>query len=342
MAGTKRKAKPTKLATSVRPRAGSAGHFPRLAGIDLNLLVALDALIQDANVTAAGRRIGLSQPAMSHALARLRELLSDALLVREGRSLRRSALAERLGPVVQELLAEVETMLLGARDFVPRLATRGFRITTNDYCGAVLLPDAIERIQRAAPQVHLQIHAHRGAAPVRELARGELDLALGTFLEVDPSLKVEALFDEHFVCLVRKGHPRVRGKLTLARYVELTHLQVSAPGYGFGVVDQALAQRGLKRRIAVQIPFFLIATSIVARTDLIVTLPARLAHLPGADHGLRVLPAPLELSTFSVQQVWHERADGDPACTWLRKQIQDTARDSARAARGLGGYSQNE
>ena len=299
---------------------------PKLPGIDLNLLVALDALLREGNVTAAGRRIGLSQPSMSHALARLRELLSDSLLIREGRTLRRTALGERLAPVVQRLVVEIEATLLGARVFVPGRATRSFRIATNDYCGVVVLPRLIERIRRAAPRVHIEIHMHQGPAPVRELGRGELDLSLGTFLEVDPSLKSQTLFDERFICLVREGHPRVRGALTLARYVALEHLLISSPGYGLGVVDGALDRRGLRRRVAVQVPFFLVAPAIIACTDLVVTVPTRVAQLASAIHGLRVVPAPLELSPFAVQQVWHEAADADPASGWLRAQVKETAR----------------
>lgn len=312
------------MAASMIDAVGKQG-LPKLSGIDLNLLVALDALLQEQNVTAAGRRIGLSQPATSHALARLRDLISDPLLIREGRALRRTAIAERLAPVVQRLLIEIEGTLLGGRVFVPRRAVRTFRIATNDYCGAVLLPQLVERIRRAAPLVRMEIRAHRGPAPARDLARGEIDLGLGTFLEVDPTLRVRTLFDERFICLMREGHPRLRGALTLARYIELEHLLVSAPGYGLGVVDRELDRQGLKRRVAVQVPFFLVAPAIVARTDLVVTLPARLAQAASTLHGLRVLPAPLELTPFSVQEVWHESRDHDPALVWLREQVRKTA-----------------
>jgi DNA-binding transcriptional LysR family regulator len=310
-----------------RPRAVEpSGKLPRLAGVDLNLLVALDALLHEANVTTAGRRIGLSQPSTSHALARLRDLMADPLLVREGRTLRRTALGERLAPEVQRLLADVEATLLGSRAFAPHEAKRTFRLATNDYCGAVVLPGLIERVRREAPGASLEVHVHQGPAPVRELARGALDLSLGTFLEVDPSLNTRALFDEGFVCLLREGHPRVPGQLTLARYVELEHLLVSAPGYGLGIVDQELERRGLRRRVAVRVPFFLIAPAIVASSDLIVTLPARLAAFAPPLPRLATHPVPLALARFPVQQVWHAGADRDPASIWLRAQVEEAAR----------------
>jgi DNA-binding transcriptional LysR family regulator len=317
-------------------RSDRAPILPRLAGLDLNLLVALDALLQEANVTAAGRRIGLSQPTMSHSLARLRELVGDPLLVKEGRALRRTALADRLAPAVERLLVEIEATLLGARVFAPRRATRTFRIATNDHCGAVLLPEVVERLRRAAPLVQLEIHAHRGPAPVRELARGELDLALGTFLEVDPALRTRTLFDDGFACLLRRDHPLGPGPLTLARYVELEHLLVTSPSYGLGLVDRALERRGLKRRVAVRVPFFLVASPIVARTDLVVTLPSRLARLASAGQGVRMVPVPLELGSVVVQQVWHQAADADAASIWLREQVEKAARAGA-GIRGANG-----
>jgi DNA-binding transcriptional LysR family regulator len=324
------------------PEPAGKPSLPRLAGVDLNLLVALDALLHEANVTTAGRRLGLSQPSTSHALARLRDLLSDPLLVREGRTLRRTALGERLAPVVQRLLADVEATLLGSRSFAPERAKRTFRIATNDYCGAVVLPRLIERVRREAPGVLLEVHVHQGPAPVRELARGTLDLSLGTFLEVDPSLNTRALFDEGFVCLLREGHPRVRGKLTLARYVELEHLLVSAPGYGLGIVDAELERRGLRRRVAVRVPFFLVAPAIVASSDLIVTLPARLAGLAPVLAGIGIHPVPLALARFPVQEVWHAGADRDPASIWLRTQVEQAAEALATTASGPAAHARRE
>src|SRR6185503_12534019 len=208
--------------------------LPKLSSIDLNLLLALEALLHAGNVTAAGRRIGLSQPAMSHALARLRDLLGDPLLVREGRSMRRTALAERLLPRLRELLAEIEATLLGHRRFTPAESARSFRIATNDYCGALLLPTVLAEVRRSAPGVRLEFHAYRGYAPVHKLALGELDLAIGVFLDVDRRLAAAELFRDGFACLVRRGNSRVGKELTLERYVELDHALITSPDYGPG------------------------------------------------------------------------------------------------------------
>jgi DNA-binding transcriptional LysR family regulator len=295
-----------------------------LGSIDLNLLVALDALLRDRSVTRAGRRIGLSKPAMSHALARLREMLGDPVLTREGRAMRRTALGERLAARVQQLLGEAESVLLGHRSFVPATARRTFRVATNDYCAAVLLPQLTETIGRLAPGVDLELHAHRGQAPAEELAGGELDLAVGVFMRVGAGLVIDELFRERFCCLVRRGHPRVGKALTLQRFVELGHLLVTVPDYGPGVVDFALAERKMERRVRVRVPSFLVAPLVVAQTDLILTAPERIARIAARAHRLRILAPPLALPSFSVQLVRRAGSD-DAALRWLRGRIVDAA-----------------
>jgi DNA-binding transcriptional LysR family regulator len=294
--------------------------LPKLSSVDLNLLVALDALIREGNVTAAGRRIGLSQPAMSHALSRLRDVLGDPLLVREGRVMRLTSLAERLAPRVQRLIGEIDATLLGHRAFEAETATRTFRIATNDYCGAVIMPELLAQVRRLAPGVELELHAHRGRAPAPELARGELDFAVGTFLESEPGVEREVLFRETFACLVRRGHPHSNGKISVQHYAELEHVLITAPDYGAGVVDFALAEHGLRRRVVARTPHFLVAPALVAGSDAIVTLPSRLARL-SARAGLRSFPPPLPLPPFDVHLLWHGAAGEDAASRWLRQRL---------------------
>ncbi|RYZ03798.1 MAG: LysR family transcriptional regulator [Myxococcales bacterium] len=298
---------------------------PKLSSVDLNLLLALDALVREGNVTAAGRRIGLSQPAMSHALSRLREVLGDPLLVREGRVMRLTSLAERLAPRVQRLIGEIDATLLGHQAFEPETATRTFRIATNDYCSAVLMPPLLARVRRLAPGVELELHAHKGRAPAAELARGELDLAVGTFLESESALERQVLLRETFACLVRRGHPRAKGKLSVQDYAALDHVLITAPDYGAGVVDFALAEQGLRRRVVARTPHFLVAPALVAATDAVVTLPSRLARF-SAGPGLRSFAPPLPLPPFDVHVLWHSAASKDAASLWLREQVLAVAR----------------
>jgi DNA-binding transcriptional LysR family regulator len=296
---------------------------PNLAAVDLNLLVALDALLREDSVTRAGKRIGLSQPAASHALARLRELLHDELLVREGRLLRKTALAAALAPEVQRLLAEVEGVLLAQGRFDPATSRRNFRIAASDYCCAVLLPELIARLRRAAPAVQLDVF-ERGQLPASELARGELDAVLSTSDRVDGALVARELFREGFVCALRKRHP-VRSRLTLQRYAALDHLLVANPGYGPGVVDFALESHGLRRRVALRVPHFMVAPAIVARTDLVLTVPRRVLETADTS-GLRIAKPPLPLAAFGVHLIWHRRAETDLGASWLREQIAACAR----------------
>lgn len=307
-------------------RATGSSSRPRsLAALDLNLLVALDALIRERSVTTAGKRVGLSQPAMSHALGRLRELLQDPLLVRVGRQQQLSALAERLAPRVRALMGDIELTLLGQQPFVPRSSERAFRIASNDYCDAVLLPLLLSGLKRTAPHVRLEIHSQHGDAPEGALARGELDLALGTFAHVSDELSRSELFREGFACVLRRDHPRVRARLTLDEFVALDHLLISSPGYGPGVVDQALAARGRSRRVAVHTPHYLAAPALIAHSDLVLTLPASLAAAAARAYRLRVVRPPLELARFAVELVWHPRFDANAALCWLRAAIVDAA-----------------
>lgn len=297
--------------------AGPPGTSP-LAGVDLNLLVALDALLADESVTRAAARVGLTQPAMSRALGRLRDLLGDPLLVRDGARMRATARAVAVAPRVRQILAEVQATLRDARPFDPATATRTFVVATNDYCGALLLPGIIRRLRDEAPRVDLKVRALGPSTPVEALAEGALDLAIGTFMDPAASLSRELLFEDGFVCLVRAGHPLTAGRLTLKRYADGEHLLVSAPGEGPGVADLALAAQGLGRRVAVRVPHFLLALRLVGGTDLLLTLPRRLAEASAPELGLVLLKPPLPLPRFGVEVLGHPRSAGDPGLLWLR------------------------
>ena len=301
-----------------------ASPFPSLASIDLNLLVALDALLQTESVTLAARRLALSQPAVSHALARLRELLGDELLARDGRVLRRTALAQQLAPAVARVLADVENVLLAARKYDPATTRRTFRIATNDYCAAILLPPLIERVRREAPGAALEVHAEEGAAPLGALGRGELDLVLGTYPELPPVIRQRSLFVDDFVCILRRQHP-TRGRLSLKRYAALDHLLVASPGYGPGIVDYVLAKHGLQRRVAARVPHFLVAPAVVRQSDLIATLPRRVAEQFGGA-GLRLFSPPIDIEPFPVQLIWHGSRTQDAGAVWLRGLVEEVAR----------------
>ncbi|RYZ42870.1 MAG: LysR family transcriptional regulator [Myxococcaceae bacterium] len=291
-----------------------------LAGINLNLMVALDALLKEAHVTRAAARVGLTQSAMSHALGQLRELLDDALLIRGRGGMVLTPRAEQLAAPLRRGLVELQHALRNEPPFEPATASRRFSVATRDYFGSALLPSAMELLGREAPGVDLSVlHVENATYPAL-LESGEVDLVVVTPpVESVPGLRQQKLFTEDFVCVVRKGHPLVRRTLDLDTYRELSHILISPRGDGVGAVDKALAQRGLPpRRIALRVTSFLIAPLVVAGSDHVLTAPRRLIAAFSQAYPLQVFAPPLPVPSFDMIQVWHERFDGDPAHQWLR------------------------
>jgi DNA-binding transcriptional LysR family regulator len=229
-----------------------------LAAIDLNLLVALDALLSEASVTRAAARIGRSQPATTHALNRARALLGDPLLVRVGGSLRPTQRARALAPRIRRLLDQLAEVLGTASGFTPA-DVDSVALGTTDYVGFVLVPGILRACRRDAPSMALRLRALGGDRdPLAPLADGAIDLAIGTFPHIPAGLRAEEILRDQFVCLVRKDHPVAR-RPTLAQFAGLDHVLVTSPSEDLGPVDHALARRGRGRRIAAYVPHFLVA-----------------------------------------------------------------------------------
>lgn len=304
-----------------------------LEGLDLNLLVALRALLAEGHVTRAAARVGLSQPAMSHALARLRTLLGDPLLVRTPSGMRPTARAQAMTLPLERALEDLGRVLASPAPFEPRQSTRKFRIATTDYMELVLFPRLLARLWSEAPNVDIRIVNLVGDRS-EELAEGRVDLAMGLvgqFGNPGPraGLHSHRLVSDRFVCVVRAGHPVVKKRLSMNDFIALPHALVAPRGSDSGgVVDTALALLGKKRRVAVEIPHFLVAPHIVRETDLVLTLAERIAKTLAPLLGLRQLAPPLELSGFSMSMVWHERQHADPAHEWLRGVIAKVSADS--------------
>lgn len=309
-------------------------HPKNLAGVDLNLLVALDALLSERSVTRAARRVGLSQPAMSHSLARLRALLDDPLLVRAGAMMEPTPRAEAMAAPLREALATLaETLGAGAR-FDPATARWSARVASVDYATFVLLPPLMERLGARAPGVDLWCVTPPDD-PMAALHRGDVDLGL-TVLRPGDSLDgigQRMLFEERFVCLVRKGHRLTRGRLTLARFAAAEHALIAPRGGRGGVVDDLLTGLGVKRSVRLALPHFLVAPHVVARTDLVLTVAERVARTMAASLPLTVLEPPLALPGFAVSLVWSARRTADPALSWLRGELEHAAATVQRSAR---------
>lgn len=297
-----------------------------LRGVDLNLLVAFEALVTERHVSKAAERIALSQPAMSNALSRLRHLLDDPVLVRTTRGMEPTPRAlELLGPVSQAL-RQIERSLSARARFDAATANRNFVLGATDYMECTVLPQLINRISAQAPGIGIHVHSRENSIPHRELENGDIDLALGHYRGIPKRLKSRLLFTEHLVCVVRKNHPRVTEPFTLDQFTALPHLLVATPGQTLGAADAALSAIGRSRRIMLVVPHFLVAPLIIARSDLAATLTSRIAHKFARMLPLNVLAPPLKLPEFDISMIWHPRNERDPAHVWLREMLGESCK----------------
>jgi DNA-binding transcriptional LysR family regulator len=288
--------------------------------IDLNLLVALDVLLAECNVTRAARRLSLSQPAVSAQLKQLRELFRDPLLLPAARGMTPTSRALELQAPLREMLAGLSSLVAARQPFDAATASHTFRIATTDLIQAVVCVPLIARLRQLAPGVRLALFPADRSRLGEQLASGELDVALVTQQAMPQSLKTRALYEESFLCLLRRDHPAGRRRLDLDTFCRLDHALISPVGGGFsGAVDEALAATGRSRRVVVSLTSFLLAPPLIAQTDLVCTIPARLAQ--HYTQALKVLAPPCEVGSFAVHLGWHPRAHSDPAQQWLREQV---------------------
>ena len=288
-------------------------------GVDLNLLKLFDALLKERSVTLAGQRLGLSQPAASRGLGRLRRLLNDQLLIRASQGWELTPRAAELSEPVAKLLDDART-IVAPSTFDPSTATAKFTIATGDHMALLLMPALISKLLELAPGIDLVIPATSGDN-VDLITQGSADLAIGVFNDLPARFYRRSLYDEDLVCVVRHDHPVIYDKLTLKRYTSLSHLAVIVTGQGKNSVDEALKQKGLKRRVVMKLPHFLVAPMIVAKSDLILSLPRKLAQQMAISFPIKILELPLEIDDFSPSIIWHGRQHNDPAHVWLRKLI---------------------
>jgi DNA-binding transcriptional LysR family regulator len=297
-----------------------------LTGIDLNLLVVFDALMTEGQVTRAGEKLGLSQPATSNALARLRNLTKDELFVRNSGKLQPTPVAIALAQQIQPALNQIQTALSPPQPFDPLTSDRVFRIGMNDYVEFVLLPPLLEKMAPIAPHIKIQVRSGNREQQLALLDNGEIDLICGLFPNKIAWHEQQLLFQEQFVCICRRDHPSIGDTISLDDYVNTDHLLVSVQEDMVGRVDFLLAQQNLTRNIAVSTPHFLVAPSILARTNLVATLVERVAKEFAPILNLKILRCPLPLQGFSVFLRWHQsmsvggasRNGNRDANAWLR------------------------
>lgn len=306
-----------------------------LQSIDLNLLVVLEALVEECNVTRAAKRIGLSQPAMSNALARLRRTFDDPLLVRTAEGMVPTPAAQALVIPVRHALTQLREALEEKAFFDPTATERTFHVLTNDYAEIALVAPLLQKLRANAGLIKLRIQRPRSVfEPPSTLSLADsFDLAVGFYpdaLALEAQLHSALLWEEQNVCLVSAKHPTINGKLSLKQFAEAEHVALFYKPSGPGVVDTLLAQKGFTRKIAVQSPHFASLPFIVAGTDLIATVPERMARQFARQLKLQVLPVPLDLPAFRLTLLWHQRHHSDPAHRWLRHTMIETAMNLAK------------
>jgi DNA-binding transcriptional LysR family regulator len=295
-----------------------------IRNVDLNLLVALDALLAERSVSRAAVRLHLSQPAASALLARLRELFGDPLLLRSARGMLPTPRAlELLGPV-RQVLDEIGAIVQPRAAFDAARAVCTFTLSASDYVEYALLPTLADHLEHKAPGVCLEVRPLDLQSVAKQMESGDVDLCITGLQNAIPGLHVRPLYTERMVSVVRRNHPGVGARLTLDKFCSLEHIQVSVRGSGFSTrIDAALAVLGRKRHARLAVPHFLLVPEIVARSDMISALPERLAR--GYAKVLRILEPPLDIEGFTVGEMWHERNERDPAQQWLREVLLELA-----------------
>jgi DNA-binding transcriptional LysR family regulator len=291
-----------------------------VASLDLNLLVALDALLQEESVSRGGLKIGLSQPAMSHALGKLRGLFTDPLLVRMGGRMQLTLRAQSLRPAVRHALERVHEVFV-SDSFVAASSTRTFRVFMSDYASNLLLPPLLKAVRRSAPGVRIEIHPWRGVPPESPENGRIPDVVVACQTRELPGYYRQRLFTDRDICVMHAGHGLYGKEFNLATFLEAPHVAVAAEEFSADPVDTWLQELGRPRRVAVTVPHYIEALHLVAQTDLIAVIPERLVRAYSSVLNLVMKMVPLDVGTFSEYLLHSGRTHSDPGCTWLRELI---------------------
>lgn len=298
-----------------------------LGRLDLNLLVAFDALLTERSVTRAAGRVGLGQSAMSHNLARLRSLFGDELFTRGSDGMRPTPRAMALADPVRVTLAQIQSAVLQREAFDPATADRVFRIGLTDSIEVAVVPGLAERIQASAPGVRLRLHSTNRLRFVEELDNGNLDLCIGVFDQGQTHHKRRHLYTDSFLCLFSAEQLKLTPPISLQDYLRWPHVLTSL-GDPRGAVDDVLAKHKLRRSIVMTTPGFMAVPFIVRRAQVITTMPSRLARYFSEAFGLVTSPVPIALPSFTISLLWHASFDHDPGHSWLRQTVAGVASEN--------------
>ncbi len=290
---------------------------------DLNLFIVLDAIYREGNITRASQKLHLTQPAVSHALGRLREQLDDPLFVRQGTLMQPTPYTRNLIGPVREALQLLERSVADEPAFDPASARRTFNLGLRDVFEATALPPLVARLQALAPGIELASVRIDRRDVEGELAAGTLDLALDVPLAMGESIRQQRISRDRLVVVARQDHPGITGELDLDTYLAHAHVLVSSRRKGWGLEDFELNREGRRRRIVLRCQHYFAASRVASRTDLLLTMPEQYARIANMQFGNRIYPFPLPTQALDAHLYWHATADHDPANRWLRGVMQD-------------------
>ncbi len=295
-----------------------------LRTVDLNLLVVLDALLTDLHVTRAAERIGLSQPAVSNALGRLRQIFGDELLVRTASGMQATPRALELVAPTKQILRQIERVLEGDAAYDPAHSDRTFVVRLSDLLGLLLLPTLTKRIEKVSPNVRLDTLHLSPNRTIEALEKDEIDVAVSMGLQHSSSIRSRILFSDRMVCVMRRGHSLAKNELTLGRFLKQRHLTVSMSPTDLRFVDDILAREELKRDVALNVSHWLLVPHVLMQTNLVAVMSDRLASAIGKN-ALVTRSLPFASDAYNWEMYWHRRHDGNPAISWLREKITEAA-----------------
>jgi len=294
-----------------------------IKGIDLNLLFVFEALMAAKQLSRAAKEIGLSQPAMSGALARLRETFKDPLFVRSSRGMLPTHRAQQLQEPIAKALTILRTSLVKKEEFHPNECEQTFRIAMSDWMCVSFLPEISQRLQKQAPKADLVIRNMSPPEIYDALMAGELDLGISGQANFERGVYSQVLYYETGKCFVWKEHPAIKNGLSLKDYVRYPHILFSPQGSGLGFVDKALAKRKMKRRIGLRVVYSLVIPSLIVNTDYIATAPSPIAHFAAQHFPVKLFDPPLKVPGGNITQYWNQKNHTDPAHQWLRGIVMD-------------------
>ncbi|MDH4581585.1 LysR family transcriptional regulator [Pseudomonas sp. BN415] len=295
---------------------------------DMNLLPVFLTLMEERNVTRAAERLGMTQPALSNALARLRDMLQDPLFIRERYGMQPTEKAEALAPGIAAAVSSLDELVLGQQGFDPTKAERLFTLAPNSYVEFVLLPGIVARLRERAPGIRLRMVPFGADLAETGVISGTTAMVLGRITDPPDNLVVQPLMEDGLACVVRADHPRISKRISRQQYEQLRHVTVLPPGRLRAGLFQALQRQGLQREVAVSVTHFLAIPELIAATDYCATLPKLICQHLARDPRLKVLAAPVDLGTFPVEMAWHVRYRHDPAHQWLRDLVGEVAREA--------------